>query len=73
VTIAALTPYKQKQPLKLLHTLIGQLFVLDQGCGREASPSWYRRKFLVETCASKLKGKTAMIKLIKFSKSARHK
>jgi len=37
--IAALTPCKQKQPLKLWHTLIGQLFVLDRGCGRGASPS----------------------------------
>ena len=24
------------------HTSIGQLFVLDQGCGHEASPSWVR-------------------------------
>ena len=59
--ITALTPYEQRQPLKLWRTLIGQLFVLDQGCGREASPIWYRRKFLAETCVSKLKGKTAMI------------
>jgi hypothetical protein len=59
--IAALNPCKQKQPLKLWHTLIEQLFVLDQGCGHEASPNWFWRKFLAETWASKLKGKTAMI------------
>jgi len=35
--------------------------VLDQGCGREASPSWYQRKFLMKTCMSKLKEKSAMI------------
>ena len=35
--------------------------MLDQGCGREASPSWYQRKFLMKTCMSKLKEKSAMI------------
>jgi len=28
--------------------------MLDQGCGREASPSWVRRLFLADTSGSKL-------------------
>jgi len=27
------------------HTSIGQLLMLDQGCGRETSPSWVRRQY----------------------------
>jgi hypothetical protein len=33
----------------------------DQGCGREASPSWVGRQFLGETVANKLKGNTGTI------------
>jgi hypothetical protein len=32
--------------------------MLDQGCGREANPSWVRRPFLADTRASKLKVNT---------------
>ena len=32
--------------------------MLDQGGGRKASPSWFRRQFLADTRASKIKGKT---------------
>ena len=35
--------------------------MLDQGCGREASPSWVQRQYLAETRASKLKGQTGTI------------
>jgi len=50
--------------------------MLDQECGREANSGWVRRQFLVETHASKLKGKTeTMIKKCFeiFSSIARHK
>ena len=32
--------------------------MLCQGCGREASPSGVRKRFLGETAANKLKGNT---------------
>ena len=32
--------------------------MFDQGCGREAIPSWARRQLLGEIVASKLKGYT---------------
>jgi hypothetical protein len=35
--------------------------MLDQECGREASPCWVRKAFLVDGGASKLKGKTGTI------------
>jgi hypothetical protein len=39
------------------HTSIWQLFVLDQGCGREASTRLVPRQFVTGIIASKLKGK----------------
>jgi len=55
--IAALTPVNKNILWSFRHTSIGQLFMLDQGCGLEARPGWVRRKFLADTRASKLKGK----------------
>ena len=57
--IAALNPCKQKHPLKLSAYINRTVVMLDQGCGREASPSWDWRQFSADTRASKLKGKPA--------------
>jgi hypothetical protein len=57
VTVSPLwTPLNKNIIWNFRHTPIGQLFMLDQGCGLKASPSWVRRQFVVETRASKLKG-----------------
>ena len=60
--IVALNPGLQKHRVKLcaMHQL-DSCFMLDQGGGREPSPSWFRRQFLADTCASKIKGKTRTI------------
>jgi hypothetical protein len=35
--------------------------MLDQGCGRDASPDWVGRQFLADTHASELQGNTGTI------------
>ena len=59
VTVSPLWPPVNKNILwSFRHTSIGQMFMLDQGCGRDAIPDLVRRQFLAETRASKLKGNT---------------
>jgi hypothetical protein len=41
--------------------VVGQLFVLDQGCGRDVSPNRVGRQFLADNHARKLRGNTGTI------------
>jgi hypothetical protein len=62
-TVSPLWPPANKNILwSFRHTSIRHLFMLDQGCGLEASPRWFRRRFLAETGATKLKRNTWTIK-----------
>jgi len=54
--IAALTPCKQNILRNFRHTSIGHMFMLDQGCGLEATPNRGRREANIS--ASELNGNT---------------